>query len=220
MLESSSVAQSPSVKRDDADGRARKRMKLSKRETGMGGDSKRNAGLKAESGPISSSPSGESKGAKYGGYNTPDRKAENLNAAHVLPVSTKMHEISMPELSYSILMSVLTFIYEDKLVIKNVDEAVELWCTAERYQFLRLQEQVEKYLEENLTVEKAIGICHTLRELPLLGSLKELLISYLANEIDSAMVRKDFVSIPKDILHNIFCQTQNQKQIDTAFGQQ
>lgn len=238
MLESSSLSQSPAVKslpisdrdRSSDGGRPVKRFKLSKREAGLG-ESKRPLSVTAstETGPISSSSNllasipaySDTKESKFtnGWINTDTKAAQNLQAAaHVLPVSAKMQEILMPDLTYSILMSVLTFIYEDKLSIKDVDEAVELWRTSEKYQFLRLQEQVEKYLESNLTVEKAIGVCRSLRELPLLGSLKELMISYLANEMDHAMVQKDFVSIPKEILHNIFCQRQAQKQIDSALS--
>jgi len=252
MLQSSSLSscQSPAspmkiakVKKEQDEGRGRKRIRLSKTESGNPIDGKRppsspgNNDMKVETGPLltpSSSidsstglPPTESKAAAAPRYGSTlfdkrakeQKSAENFDTAmHVLPVAEKMQEIHMPELTYSILMSVLTFIYEDRLIIKDVDEAVELWCTSERYQFLRLQEQVEKYLEHNLTVEKAIEICRTLRELHLLGSLKELLISYLATEIDTAMVQRDFVSIPKDIMHNIFCQTQNQKQIETAFS--
>eukprot|EP00954_Amorphochlora_amoebiformis_P000402 31686-Amorphochlora_amoeboformis.AAC.4 len=168
MLESSSLSQSPAPGKhkkkhapDFSDRHPRKRVKLSKGENL--GDGKRSVSkVTIETGPISinSSPSSDSKTPKFEeSFCSPfERKgAENLHgAAHVLPVSAKMQEILMPDLSYSILMSVLTFIYEDKLIIKDVDEAVDLWCTSEKYQFLRLQEQVEKYLENNLTVEKGV----------------------------------------------------------------
>ena len=78
----------------------------------------------------------------------------------------------MPDLSYTTLMRVLKFLYEDKCDIPDVDAAVELWRVCEKYQFLRLKDCVEKYLELSLTVKKAISIVNSLMEVHLQGTLK------------------------------------------------
>lgn len=215
-------------KDSEPSGRTKKRLKMS-----SGADNDEGTDVKA-TGAASSSSAAEAGGkgslspspsptawssSEFKGWQADKKLSSNTQEVQqLLPVSSRVQEIDMPDLSYTTMMAVLTFLYTDKLIIQSVDEAVELWCTSEKYQFLRLGAQVEKYLEENLTVEKAIDICRSLKTLPLLGSLKETMIFYLSEHMDTAMVQKEFVLIPKDILHEIFCQKQAQKQIATKLS--
>eukprot|EP00467_Chlorarachnion_reptans_P011370 CAMPEP_0114523542 /NCGR_PEP_ID=MMETSP0109-20121206/21347_1 /TAXON_ID=29199 /ORGANISM="Chlorarachnion reptans, Strain CCCM449" /LENGTH=735 /DNA_ID=CAMNT_0001704865 /DNA_START=61 /DNA_END=2268 /DNA_ORIENTATION=- len=101
----------------------------------------------------------------------------------------------------------------------HIQRAIKLWLAAERYEIPKLQRKMEDLIRVRLNVDAAIVACQQTPNLEGHQELREILISYLAKNIDAAMVKREFVQIRTDFLHKICTQSQMMKRLQSAYDQ-
>jgi len=125
----------------------------------------------------------------------------------------KVQEIHLPDSKSATFLSVLKYIYTDTVKLGSIDEALDLWCVADKYQLNYLKFQVEQYLSKELACDKAISACQ-MPSIELYDGLRNQLIGFLARHFEEAMDRPDFVRVPPSMLHSILCQVKVARTIE------